>query len=80
MNGHYQRRFGDPNARFLSNERTLSRFDEPTRDRIKDLLVTLDSWDVVAEAERTAKAEGERRERMRRWETSGQIQGGDPGQ
>ena len=36
--------------------------------------------DVVAEAEQVTAAEAARRERMRRWETSGRIRRGDPGE
>ena len=36
--------------------------------------------DVVAEAEKLAAAEADRQERLRRWETSGQIRRGDPGE
>lgn len=63
MNRRYQRRFDNPAARPSSNERNMARFDKPTRDRITDLLVTLDGWDLVEEAQRATLAEAERRAR-----------------
>jgi hypothetical protein len=80
QNNRYQRRFTDPASRLLPNDRNLARFDKATRDRITDMLLTLDGWAVVAEAERATKADAERQERMRGWESSGEIRRGDPGE
>ena len=68
----------------LNNRAPDERWAQWAVDRSRESTLESGLWiagqDVVSEAEKLTAAEAERQERMRRWETSGQIRWGEPGE